>query len=358
MLSGRITAFYLFDIADAIDLAAVRQLVADTVTARFTPGPPAPAYVQYRQPPIVLDGASLDTPVAPGLAVRLKVFDYGVVSVALSSPVPSTWEHLLTEGISWHESPRLAETAERLCRTLAARIAPAISRQRTEFLSEDYIVFAINNGDGERTDALLTQHGNDICQLLRGEREPLSSQEYSEVLAGAISYLATDLVIPTWSAAFVYDAETGMQAALEILEFANSQLLEFRYYDQLLDRELEGIYGQLQRPVWAHSWFGRRYTRAARHVHALFVDVNELTDRTENALKIAGDVYAARLFALAASRLGLSRWKSNVEEKLRTLDDIYRFAVEQTGMTRGEFMELTIVLILIIELVLLLIGVS
>ena len=35
-----------------------------------------------------------------------------------------------------------------------------------------------------------------------------------------------------------------------------------------------------------------------------------------------------------AARLGLGRWKSNVEDKLRTLDDIYRFAVEQTGMTR------------------------
>jgi hypothetical protein len=355
-LTGRITAFYLFDIADAIDLAAVQRLVSDAVTARFTPGPPVPPYVQYRQPPIALDGSVLQIP-SDGLTVRLKVFDYGVVSVALSAPMPTTWEQLLSEGIGWHENPRLAETSERLCRALAERIAPAISKQRADYLSEDYVVFVSENSAGGRTDALLEQHGNDIAQLLRGERERLSAQECAEVLAGAISYLATDLVIPTWSAAFVYDAENGAQAALEILEFANSQLLEFRYYDQLLDRELEGIYGQLLRPGWAQSWFGRRYTRAARHVHALFVDVNELTDRTENALKIAGDVYAARLFALAASRLGLQRWKSNVEEKLRTLDEIYRFAVEQAGMTRGEFMELTIVLILVLELVLLLLGI-
>src|SRR5688572_19764774 len=44
-------------------------------------------------------------------------------------------------------------------------------------------------------------------------------------------------------------------------------------------------------------------------VHALFIDVNELTDKTENALKIVGDVYAARVFALAAARLGLDQWK-------------------------------------------------
>ena len=43
--------------------------------------------------------------------------------------------------------------------------------------------------------------------------------------------------------------------------------------------------------------------------------------------------------------------------KLRTLDDIYRFTVEQSSMSRGQFMELTIVLILVLELVLLLLGV-
>ena len=52
----------------------------------------------------------------------------------------------------------------------------------------------------------------------------------------------------------------------------------------------------------------RAGTPQARHVHALFIDVNELTDRTENALKIIGDVYAARLFSLVGARLDLGRW--------------------------------------------------
>jgi hypothetical protein len=148
-----------------------------------------------------------------------------------------------------------------------------------------------------------------------------------------------------------------VQGALEILEFANSQLLEFRYYDGLLDAQLARIYAQLQVEPPLGTWFGRRYNRAARQVHALFIDINELTDRTENTLKIAGEIYAARLFALAARRLGLDYWKANVREKLKTVDDIYRFAVEQAGMARGEMLELTIVLILVFELVLFFMGV-
>ena len=143
----------------------------------------------------------------------------------------------------------------------------------------------------------------------------------------------------------------------EILEFANSQLLEFRYYDELLNTQLGDIYRQLQTPAWFKGWGGRRYTSAARQVHSLFIDVNTLTDRTENALKFVGEVYAARLFALAAARLGLDNWKASVREKLKTLDDIYRFAVEQTAMARGEFLELAVVGILVFELVLFFIGI-
>jgi len=63
------------------------------------------------------------------------------------------------------------------------------------------------------------------------------------------------------------------------------------------------------------------YIRAANQLHSLFIDVNGLTDRTESSLKTVGDIYAARVFTLAAARLGLDRWKQSVEDKLKTLDD-------------------------------------
>ena len=218
------------------------------------------------------------------------------------------------------------------CRELVARLGPATTAPRTRFLTEDYFVFAVTGLEGApAAERVVESNGDDIARLLRVERERLSKQERDEVLRHRISYLENDLVVPAWNAAFVYDTDAGAAAASEILEYANSQLLEFRYYDDLLDAELGGIYKQLQAPGWFKGWRGRRYTGAAQHVHSLFIDVNDLTDRTENALKIAGDVYAARLFALATARLGLDQWKANVKEKLNTLDDIYRFAVEQTA---------------------------
>ena len=203
----------------------------------------------------------------------------------------------------------------------------------------------------------MAAHGDDITRLLRGEAEPLSPQERDEVLRHRLSYLASDLVVPTWNAAFVYDTEPGLTGALEILEYANSQLLQFRYYDQRLDSELKRIYARLQTTRWYEPWIGRRYTAAARELHGVLIDVNDLTDRTENALKLVGDVYAARLLGLAAARLGLAAWKDAVRDKLKTLDDIYRFAVDQTAMDRGELLEIAVVAILTFELVLFFMGI-
>ncbi len=356
--SGQGTAFFLFDVAEAIHLDRVRGLIGPTSEARLVPKSSTPPYVQYQQPPLSVEGESLGMPEVAGFRARFKIFDYGVIPVALTRSLPSSWPELVEEGIRWQEDPALAIETEARCRELVARLGPAIAAPRAEFVTEDYFVFAVTAFEGSpRADVVIEAEGDEIARLLRVERERLSRQERDEVLRHRISYLENDLVVPAWNAAFVYDTEAGAAAASEILEFANSQLLEFRYYDTLLDGQLAGIYRQLQEPDWFKGWTGRRYTRAAQRVHALFVDVNELTDRTENALKIAGDVYAARLLAMATARLGLAQWKANVKEKLTTLDDIYRFAVEQTAMARGEFLELAIVLILVFELVLFFMGI-
>lgn len=357
--AGQIVAFYLFDVAETIDLAAIPALVAGpAVPARLNPKPATPAYVQYDKPPVSFDGATIGIPDLDGYQVRVRAYDYGVISLALSRSFSGDWSELLAIGQSVIENADLEQRAEDVCRRVVERLRRAVVGLRPTFLSEDYLVYVVHELDRPSSaEDLVASQGDTIAAMLRGERQPLSAQEKAKILRHRISYLSDDLAIPTWNAAFVYDTPSGAVAALEILEFANSQLLEFRYYDQLLDNELASIYSRLQRPKWYESAIGARYNRAARQVHSLFIDVNELTDRTENTLKFIGDIYAARLFGLVADRLGLERWKANVQEKLKTLDDIYRFAVEQSSMSRGQFLELTVVLILVLELVLIFMGV-
>lgn len=355
---GQITVYYLFEIAEAVDLAAVPPAFGgQTATAHFSPKPAAPAHVQYQAPPLLVDGDAFNWPELEGFRVRARIYNYGVVSLALTRPFEGEWTDLLAWGQQLIGPDHLERSAHACAKALADRIAPALDQPRAAFLVEDYVVFGVTAFESPVTaETLLDQHGIDIAHILRGEPSGLSRQERDDVLRHRLSYLENDLAVPTWNAAFVYDTPAGLQAALEIFEFANSQLLEFRYYDAWLDSELARIYADLQKPRW-YDVFGRRRLRAANQLHSLFIDVNELTDKMENALKLVGDVYAARLYGLIAARLGLERWKANVEEKLETLDDIYRFAVEQLQVARGHLLELTIIVILIFELVLFFLGI-
>jgi len=86
---GYVTAFFLFDVSDAIDLPGVRAAVGPTVeTRRLATRPPTPTYLQYQQPPLALDGSVIGAGEVENCRVRFEAFDYGVVSVALTQGLP------------------------------------------------------------------------------------------------------------------------------------------------------------------------------------------------------------------------------------------------------------------------------
>ncbi|HTI38323.1 MAG TPA: hypothetical protein VL484_12210 [Vicinamibacterales bacterium] len=356
--SGTVTALYLFDVAEQIDLAALRAILGGGASARLASKPSAPAYLQYQTPPLVVEAEHTGVQTPEGFRTRFKFFDYGVISVSLVQRFSGSWSELVSASFHSIENSAFEAAAEAAVRALVGRCSRALKNAHTDYLSEDYLVVAVHELEGlHSADDVVASRGAAIAQMVRGEAAALSTQEQNEVLRNRLSYLADDLVVPTWNAAFVYDTEAGAAGVLELIEFGNSQLLEYRYYDRLLDAELTHIYPALQRTSWWRNLFGGGAVAAANQLHSLFIDVNEITDRTENTLKIAGDIYAARVFALVGARLGLARWKQTIEEKLETLDDIYRFAVEQVTISRGQFLELTVVLILLLELVLFFLGV-
>jgi hypothetical protein len=349
---GTTHALFAYDVAEAIDLSGLASFLGSQATlASIYDKAPGTSQVRYIAPPLLVDGAAFEAGDLDGFRVRFKFYDYGVVSIGLTRVFDGDWSRFVDAGQTLMEDETLGTRAERLCRDVVQKAAAFMTLVRPYFLTEDYVVFAIPTADPSVTaEQLLAERGADIAQLLRAERESLSPAERDETLRHRISYLSCDLVVVAWNAAFVHESESDLPATIELLEFANSQLLEFRYHDERLEASLQRIYADLQHPRWTDRVIGRRHLRATRELHSLIIDVNDLTDHLQNALKLVGDVYAARLLTLAGARLGLERWKQNVQDKLNTLNDIYRFAVEHTRVSQGNILELTIVAILVFEL--------
>jgi hypothetical protein len=350
MLKGSLRVLLLYDVSEEIRLDRVLQLLSNTEQVR---GPefrgPSPDYVRFEHPPLI---HRTDQYV-------IKFYNYGVISVALEIPFEGEWEDLVQLSSRSIASPEIESKTLEIVRTQVKRIRSALTKPYDNWTSEDYYVVHLReawSGGGQPLDArnLISEHGGEIAQIVRGESLPLSDSERQEILQQLVSYYPNDLLVVGWMAAFLYDTPEGAAPALQLLEYANTQLLEFRYYDDLLTKELAGVYAKLDRRP--NLWRRWRSAREAERLNRIRLEVIELTERVDNSIKFLSDMFYARLYRLAARKVGVNDYRDLVDEKLKTAADLYQAMVDEFHQARGFVLELMVVAILIIELVFLFKG--
>ncbi len=354
-LRGSVLVLIQYDICEEIRLDVIRQLLqARNAQATFKSSQ-APNYVRYQRPPVAdrLEPLVLDS--GERLSGEIKYFDYGVVSLVFELPFSGNWDRLVELSARWTSDTNFEKLANRVIHQRLERAAPALIKpyKEEDWLQEDYYIFHVREIEGQSSptaNELLATNSDKIAQVVRGEIATLSEGERAEILQSRISYYPNDLAVIGWNAAFIYDTQAGAETAIQLLQYANSQLLEFRHYDEFLTRELENVYDFLEKGGTG-TWARWRTARAASKLHTVLLDVNELTERADNAIKFLSDMFSARLYKLCAQKVGVPDYKDLVKEKLQTAEDLYRFMVEQFNQSRAFVLELMVVVILIIELI-------
>ena len=354
-LQGSVLVLIQFDVAEEIRLEELRKIFgARTAGASFKH--PAPGYVQYQRPPVLepIEAVVLET--GERLDAQIKYYDYGVLSVVFELPFSGEWNDLVRLSGRGVWDTDFTTLASRIVKKRLERARPALIKPYDNWLHEDYFIFHVREMASKPTaNDVLKTHGDQIAQIVRGETLPLSDGERQEILQGRISYYPSDLAVIGWNGAFLYDTNAGAETAIQLLEYANSQLLEFRHYDELLTRELEGVYDFLENGGTG-LWSRWRTARAATKLHTVLLDVDELTEHADNAIKFLSDMFSARLYKLAASKIGVPDYKDLVQQKLKTAEELYHFMVDQFNQSRAFVLELMVVVILVIELVMLFRG--
>ncbi len=347
---GAVRAYYLFDVADTIDLGRMSALGGETRAPAALPlRSDAQPYLQFPVPPLVANLAETEI---DGLrcSIRVKFYDYGVISLRLTFAAPASWNDLIALTERARSDDRIAAFAQTTVTKICTDYANAFD-ERHPPLVEDYLIVEIDRfARSIDAETLLRDHSAALASLLLGERRRLSPSETVEALRTRFSYHEDDLTIVQWDTALVYDSGESARAIEEILEFANSQLLELRTYDALLDHELDSIY-KMQPGETSRSLRGRREAEQAATLRYLIVDVLELIDRSSNALKVVGDAYYARIYRTAAARLGLADWQRQIDTKLASVGEMYRFFNDEARSRRDEFLEVIIVVLIGVEVV-------
>lgn len=355
MLTGTFRCFFIYDIAEEIDLDELRRLLGLEKPAREPSFRHlSPEYVRFERPPVVHSIPSLRWEGSQEFQARMKYFDYGVASIELIYPFSLDWSGLVSLSSNWVAAAAIEKLALDAVTKQVARTRQALRRPIDEWLSEDYNIIEITQAAAESGEILsapqlLERYGDRIAQIVRGEAQALSAGEQAEVLASSLSYYPTDLLVAGWVAAFVYDtAPEGSAPTIQLLEYANTQLLEFRYYDVVLTRVLSRVYDDFEHR--GSFWSRWRLAQQARRLNTILLDVTELSERVDNAIKFLSDMFYARAYRLAAARIGVPDYRRLVDGKLRTAGELYGFMMDQFHESRAFVLELMIVIILIIDL--------
>jgi len=289
-LHGAVLVLIQFDVSEEIRLDELRKIFgARRAEASFKHA--APNYVQYQRPPVVEPIEPLVLDSGERLDAQIRYYDYGVLSVVFELPFSGDWDTLVRLSSRWVWDTDFTSLASKIVKSKLERARPALIKSYDNWLHEDYFMFHVREMASKPTAGeLLTQHGGQIAQIVRGETAPLSEGERQEVLQGRISYYPNDLAVIGWNGAFLYDTAAGAETAIQLLEYANSQLLEFRHYDELLTRELESVYDFLETGRTG-LWSRWRTARAASKLHTVLLDVAELTEHADNAIKFLSDMF-------------------------------------------------------------------
>ena len=353
----RILAF--FDIAEAIEMDSLRGLLGPEASPR-SPGfvHLTPEYAQAQHQPILESVNAVGLPTGETLDARIKYYWFGVASVELTTRFECEFAALPAWSYRWMSAPEVEKTTEDLLRSRLERIRPTLIKPSAKWLDEDYLVIDIQSArytDDSRpaTAAEMVQYNADeIAQVVRGEIVRLSAGERDEVVRGALSYYQNDLIVVGWAAALVYDKPEAASAIIDMLEYANTQLLEFRYYDEVLTTLLSNVYSSLE----GHESFRNRWRlpRRAVRVNRLRLDIMDLAERTDYAVKFISDTYYARVYRLCSAKIGVEDYRALVDEKLKTAGELYEFMVAQFNERRMFVIEVVVAVLVLLDVILLL----
>jgi len=369
---GQVVYMYAFDVAYEMIRRPVDRLLGQPV-AEFAPGAGKrqPRQWFFYRPQMVrlppLERLTARGPVRVERSVKLLPVGAISISVAVPFHVQSMEELVAFHDLKFSDGTTLYEEIRRLAEDVRRELAPYYVRPVEQMRDEEaYTVFCISSplfdADPDaprRPDARQLRGAEEwyeanrraIASLLTEEPHPglLSAQEAEESTGRYFSYYQRDLVVIDWDAAMVVDDPRFFDETLYVMELANVQLAELEAYDRILDDTVERSY----RDIAGRRFRWMRDTGVQRELREIRVDFARLSDELSNITKFFGDWHLARIYQGVSARFHLADWQRTIDEKLKTLDDLYQLLRAEQNNRWMLILEASIVLLFIIDLIIL-----
>jgi hypothetical protein len=352
---GKILLYRVFDIGSEIDLEKVEALFEEKkFKERFKLDRKhnmsliisrSPVSVQLGEVEITIENKQLKA------ELLAKVWHFGTVSLCFQIPIQegTTWSELVTTA-SWIDNNNEIEIlARQKAKDFQTEIIHAIPVLNDWIMNEDYVTYFIQEFEGlDGPLASLVDKVNIPALILAEDKEVLSEAINKSTMEKVFQYSVEDLVVVDWNSALVVEKSGSMDVPL-VIEFALNQLLEMRYYDDLLDQRLNTLYnavvGRKKR------LFSNRYSNLAEEAGQIYLEISEIVENVENSFKTVGDYYLATIFRASSKRFRFDDWQRSINDKLNNLAEVSKLLHSEVNESRNQMLELIIIILIAIEVV-------
>ena len=351
---GRILVYRVYDIGSEIDLDVVEKLFQDKkFKERFKLERKNKSLIISRSPVSIHLG-----PVEFNLNEKrvvadlvAKVWHFGTLSLCFQIPIDegTPW-HRLVENAAWMEKDSAIDhVAHQKAKEFQTEIAPAIAKSTVWTMNEDYVIYFIQEFEGLTVPVSHLVEKVDIPALILAEtKEYLSDSMKKNILDNRFQYSRDDLVVVDWNSALVVEPQGSMDIPL-IIEFALNQLLEMRYYDDLLDQRLNTLYNEVV--AKKRGLFSNKYSQLAEEAGQIYIEISEIVENVQNSFKTVGDFYLATIFRVSSQRFRFDDWQRSIDDKLNNIAEVSKLLHSEVNESRNQMMEIIIILLIAIEVV-------
>ena len=349
---GSIIAYRFFDVGHEIDLNATMKLLEDERQVFTFSLKNLNRSLVINEKPIVVALAPWQQEIIDhhyDIQPLAKLWSFGAISVqmVLTLHRPYGLDELCDLSFYLENDVNFHKEAESRVQSLVKDLSSAIEKPGIWKVYEDYIIFNFNEIEGISGDVTNAFTNSSVTSLILGEKVMPFANHVNRALARSMfQYSQNDLVLVHWNGALIYDPDDAEDIAF-CVEFAMCQLLEMRYYDGLLDQQLNTLYQQVEQRKG--TVFSDPYRKLSRQAALMYIEISEIVDRVSNASKIISDFYYATIYRSATESFQFPIWRKNIDQKLSNLAQVSKLFQGEINERRNQVLEITIIVLIAIE---------
>lgn len=355
ILKGRFLVYRVFDIGEEINLEEAQKILElETSRSKFK------LKKGYEQD-VIVSNDPLSIALGPFTyhdegrdfysEVSAKLWDFGTLSLTFEFAIPpgTTFDELRYFCGLIQDDDDIDRYARSKARELSMQLKGAMSRINDWEVNEDYSIYFIEKLSRDYNDASFILEEEDIAGLiLNEEKNTLSPLIKERIYSSKLQYYKNDMALIDWSSAFIIEPSGSLDIP-DVIEFALNQLLEMRYYDDLLDKKLKDIYSAVE--LKEMNLFSSRYTDLALEAGQKYIEIAEIVESVENSLKVIGDLYHSTIFRTASNKFRFTDWQNSIDNKLDNMAELCKLLLDNITSKRSHVLEIIIIVLISIELI-------